>query len=256
MPSSRRTKRGNDDDVPDEQKTVVEWEKCTLEILRLKCQANSLLATGRKAELASRLFDHFHPETLENVLNEIPDEVISEDGEHEPEPVGDGNGNDVIIDNNNNSNSNSTLTIPWPQSNDDQELRNYVDARLNDVMQELAATRSELKATRNKQAVVEHENLALRSQLRALKENRPSSDSNIVSSGPSRQIHNNINTTSIRASIRAPTTTTTNYTTQSECENSGEGMVVNSHGNILFTPPTTQPATAISNPTLVERRIH
>ena len=51
----------------------------SLEALRLRCQSNNLITTGKKAEIAQRLYDHFHPEELEAILEQTPDEVFDED---------------------------------------------------------------------------------------------------------------------------------------------------------------------------------
>ena len=58
----------------DRNKSLADWSKESTEILKLKCNSYVIVATGRRNLLAKRLFDHFHPERMEEDtadMNEI-----------------------------------------------------------------------------------------------------------------------------------------------------------------------------------------
>ena len=262
MPSSRRTKRLNDDSIPDDQKSAEAWGKLTLEVLRLKCQANSLITMGKKAELAARLYDHFHPEQIEDILNTEPDDVIVDADANDANGVNDGvnlqenaGGNQEINDdrvpeNTRNTAETTDSTVPWADgaNNDDdaldQQLRSYVDSRVNDILEELEATKEDLRETRSRQSLVEQENLALRSQIRSLSSKRQqhsnSSNSNAITgpTGSARPVSVRQTLQSNTNSRNTHTVTTTSPSISVPAQSSG-GMFSNVSSNHL--PNTTAP---------------
>ena len=48
-------------DIPDAQKSISDWNRLSLEVLKLKCMDAALSGMGSRVNLASRLFYHYHP---------------------------------------------------------------------------------------------------------------------------------------------------------------------------------------------------
>ena len=141
--NDRASKRSRDDQKNDADQTESEWKKMSIESLRLKCDANDLISTGKKHDIAQRLYDHFHADELEEVLNNSPDEVFDEGG--------------IINENTANTKDKDTSqdsTLAWQQQtpNNPSDIQNIVDSRLNSalegVLEELQVARSELQAAR------------------------------------------------------------------------------------------------------------
>jgi hypothetical protein len=182
---TRNSKRSNVN-KPEKDLTENEWSKMSLEVLRLKCQAYNLVTTGRKPDLAHRLHLHFHADEVDEVLHRPPDDVFVENDDERPPPPRDtqngGNndnnnnnnhdGDENSDKNNNNGSNNSTQTVPWQET--PAELDNLIDARVNNVLQgiveELQVARAELQSARDAQNLSAKEVLALRSEVRSLKQ--------------------------------------------------------------------------------------
>ena len=153
----RASKRSRDDDDQknDADRTESEWKKLSIESLRLKCDANDLISTG-KNDVAQRLYDHFHADELEKVLNQPPDEVFDEGGIV--------NGNAA----NTNKDTSQDSTLAWQQQTptNPSVIQDLVDSRLNSalegVLEELSVARSELQAAKEQQNLSSQEVLALR----------------------------------------------------------------------------------------------
>ena len=58
----RPSKRGANDDI---NLTVDQMSKMSLEVLRLKCQDLKLLTTGKRNQLAERIYEHYHPTAID-----------------------------------------------------------------------------------------------------------------------------------------------------------------------------------------------
>ena len=230
----RASKRSRDDNDQknDADRTESEWKKLSIESLRLKCDANDLISTGKKHDVAQRLYDHFHADELEKVLNQPPDEVFDE--------------GDIVNKNAANNNTDNVTsqdsTLAWQQQtpNNPSDIQDLVDSRLNSalegVLEELQVARTELQAAREQQNLSSQEVLALRSEIRALKQRQNNPDNTNRNNG-----NNNDNNTSTkpnkqntRISIQnnpiVPNTTVNNVIATS-VPDSNEGIDFNFVGN-------------------------
>ena len=53
--------------VPEEKFSKADWNKQSVQALKLTCNRFHLVITGNKETLATRLFDHFHPTPSNNI---------------------------------------------------------------------------------------------------------------------------------------------------------------------------------------------
>ena len=214
----------------------------SIESLRLKCDANDLLSTGKKHDIAQRLYDHFHADELEDVLNHSPDEVIDEGG--------------IINENTANAKDKDTSqdsTLAWQQQtpsnpSDPSDIQEIVDSRLSSalqgVLEELQVARSELQAAREQQNLSSQEVLALRSEVRALKQQRQINPDNNKTNGKNTiPKHNKQNTTN---NTQTNTGDTTNVNNSVATSASATNQGIDFHFVDNGTPPSGPPGVAQS----------
>jgi hypothetical protein len=181
---------------------IRDWVKLGAEVLRLRCDARGLMATGKKDDLARRLYEHFHPEEVaEDEREALTDNVgdVFEEGipRAKKKKAKKGTTDTTTSDRTEEEDTvaydeDDTMSDP-PFPTDEEAIAAIVDARvqgaLQSVMEELQVARTELQQAREQQTTADEEINALRSELRQKKRPRHEPDlepnrSNIIVNSP------------------------------------------------------------------------
>ena len=192
MPNQRQQKKVKaKQPKKDADLRIRDWVKLGAEVLRLRCDARGLMATGKKDDLARRLYEHFHPEEVaegeREALTDNVGEVFTERTEiprAKKKKADKGTTGTTASERTEEEDTmpydedDTTSDPPFPT--DEEAIAAIVDARvqgaLQSVVEELQVARAELQQAREQQTIADEEINALRSELRQKKRPRHEPD--------------------------------------------------------------------------------